>query len=97
MHTKQVSVILSVMRHHCVNTAEQLEVLLVMETVGDSRNIVLDESPDFPHGFDAAFAKLLWHLFFLQHCIVTVCLLHCRKVVGLWNIQCTQYSCWESV
>jgi len=28
----------------------------------EPRNIALDGSPDFPHGFDAAFVKLLWLL-----------------------------------
>jgi len=42
--------------------AIRIEVLLRVETLGDTRNIVLDESPDFPHGFGAAFAKLLCHL-----------------------------------
>jgi len=29
---------------------------------GDPRNIILDGSPDSPHSFDMAFAKLLWPL-----------------------------------
>jgi len=32
----------------CANTAERIEVLLVVETPGDLRNIALDGSPDFP-------------------------------------------------
>jgi len=38
--------------------------------LGDPRNIVLYESPQFYHGFDAAFAKLLWPMLangHLQH------------------------------
>jgi len=38
------------------NTAERIEVLLGVET------IALDVSPNFPHGFDAIFAKLLFPL-----------------------------------
>jgi len=34
-------------------------VLLGLETFRDQRNIVLDESHDFYHGFNAIFAKLL--------------------------------------
>jgi len=30
--------------------------------LGDQRNVVLVGSPNFSHGFDAAFAKLLWQL-----------------------------------
>jgi len=48
----------------CANVAEQIEVLLGVETLDDSRNI----SPYLPNGFDAAFAKLLWSLF----CFVVV-------------------------
>jgi len=44
-----------------------------LETFGDTRNIVLDRNLDFPHGFDAAFTKLLWPLFelvkFLSLCM----------------------------
>jgi len=39
--------------------AEQIEVLLAVETVGNPRNTVLGGSPDLPHGFDAAFTNLL--------------------------------------
>jgi len=46
----------------CANTAERIEVLFGVETLGDPRNIVLDGSPDFYHGFDAAFTKLNWPL-----------------------------------
>jgi len=47
---------------NCANTAERLEVLLGMEPLRDPRNIVLDETPDFHDGLDAAFAELLWLL-----------------------------------
>jgi len=53
----------AVTRLHCANTAEQIEVLLGMETPGDFKNTC----PKFPHGFDVAFAKLLWALV----CILT--------------------------
>jgi len=42
--------------------AEQIEALFKLETLGNPRNIVLDEGPH-PHGtrrFNAAFAKSLW-------------------------------------
>jgi len=42
--------------HHCANTAKRIEI----ETLGDPRNA--RRGPDFPYGFDAAFAKLLWPL-----------------------------------
>jgi len=38
------------------NMAEHIKVLLCVET------LVLDGSPGFTHGFDVAFAKLLWPL-----------------------------------
>jgi len=37
------------------NMAERIEVLRVVGTFGDPRNIVLDANPDLPHGFDANF------------------------------------------
>jgi len=40
------------------NMAERIEVLLVVETLGDLGNIVLDVSPDSTHGLP----KLLWPL-----------------------------------
>jgi len=43
-----------------MKTAERIEILHWVETLGDPRNIVLDGGPDFYRGFDAAFAKLLW-------------------------------------
>jgi len=43
------------------NTAERIEVLLGVET-GNPRNVVLDVSLDFFHGFVSAFTKLLWWL-----------------------------------
>jgi len=56
----------SLSRGFTANTAERIEVLLGVETFGDPRHIVLDGSPDFSHGFDAAFAKLLWPLVSMQ-------------------------------
>jgi len=50
------------MRLRCVNTAKWIEILLGVETLDVRRNTVLDGSRDFPHGFNAAFAKLLWLL-----------------------------------
>jgi len=50
------------MQLRCGNTAERIEVLLRVETLGDLRNILLDGGPDFPHSFDAASIKLLWPL-----------------------------------
>jgi len=35
--------------------AERIEVLLGVETPAEPRNIVIDGSPDFPHGYYAAF------------------------------------------
>jgi len=49
----------------CTNTAERIEVLLGVETLGDPRNFVFDGSPDLPHRFNAAFVKLLWSLVLL--------------------------------
>jgi len=43
----------------CANTTEHIKVLLGVEALGDPRNIVLDDSTDFLHEFNAAFAKLL--------------------------------------
>jgi len=39
------------------NPAKRMDVLLGVETFGDLRNVILDGSPDFRHGFDAAFAR----------------------------------------
>jgi len=50
------------LRHCCANMAEWIEVLLGVKTLVDPRNTVSDASPNFPHGFDAAFTKLLWPL-----------------------------------
>jgi len=47
---------------HCANIAKQIEFLLGLETLGEPRNTVLNGSPDFLQGFNAAFAKLLWPL-----------------------------------
>jgi len=40
--------------------AELIKDLLGVETVGDPRSTVSDESPDYVHGLDRAFTKLLW-------------------------------------
>jgi len=48
-------------RFRCANTAERMEVLFVVETLGNPSNTVLEGSR-FSHGFDTAFAKLLWPL-----------------------------------
>jgi len=50
------------MQLHCANTADGIEVRLGVVTLGKPSNTVLDVSLDFPHGFDAVFAKLLWPL-----------------------------------
>jgi len=50
-----------VKRVDCAKAAERIDVLFVVETHGDPRNIVLDEGPH-PDGFDAAFTKSLWPL-----------------------------------
>jgi len=71
MH-KMLTIATSVPVAWCVNlsvtllrpakTAERIDVLVEVETVGDPRNIVLNGGPDLPtgRGFDAAFAKTLW-------------------------------------
>jgi len=38
----------------CAKTAEGIEVLLAVDTLEDQRNIVVDDSPNFIHRFDAA-------------------------------------------
>jgi len=53
------------MQLHCANMAERIEVLFGVETYGDPKNIRW--GCDFLHGFEAAFAKLLWHLLELVH------------------------------
>jgi len=53
----------SVTRLHRANTAERIEVLFEVETLGaygNLRNIVLDGALYFSHKFDAVFAKLIW-------------------------------------
>jgi len=52
---------------HPAETAERIEVLFGLETLGDERNIVLDMGLDPSRRgegmeFDAALAKLLWPL-----------------------------------
>jgi len=51
------AVCLSVTRLRCANTAERIEVLFGVETLGTQGSW---QGSNFPHGFDAAFAKLLW-------------------------------------
>jgi len=53
---------LTVMRLCCVNSAEWITVQPEVEALVDRRNIVFDRSPNFPHRFNAAFARLLWPL-----------------------------------
>jgi len=48
------------MRLRRAKVAARIKVLFGLVNPGDPRNIVLDGGPNFPHGFDAAFAKLLW-------------------------------------
>jgi len=43
----------------CANTTKEIEVLFRVETLGDPRNMYNTEGRT-PHGFDAAFVKLLW-------------------------------------
>jgi len=51
-----------VRRLRCANVANRIEVLLGVETFEDPRNISLDGGSRFPHGYVAAFGKLLWQL-----------------------------------
>jgi len=46
-------------RLRCADMAVRNKILLGVEILGDLRNIVFGGSSDLPHGFDAAFAKLL--------------------------------------
>jgi len=39
--------------------AKRIKVLLGVKTLGNRKNIVLDGSPNFPHGFDATFTEIL--------------------------------------
>jgi len=57
-----VSVSLSVTCLQPAKVAGQIDVLFGVEIVEDPRNTVLDGGPDFHHGFDAAFARLLCHV-----------------------------------
>jgi len=43
----------------CAEKPERIKVLLKVEPLGDPKHIILDGSPVFLHGFDAAFTKLL--------------------------------------
>jgi len=36
--------------------------MLAVQTLGDTRNLVPDGSPDLSHAFNAAFTKYLWPL-----------------------------------
>jgi len=54
---------------HAASLSERIKVLLQLETLGDPRNIVLDGNPDFSHGYDAAFANLLWPLVYWHVCV----------------------------
>jgi len=60
------SVSLSVRQLHCANTAERIEVLLRVDTLGDPRNIVLDGSPDFPTDSMRPSPNYFGHLFSMQ-------------------------------
>jgi len=53
----------SVMHLRCANTVERIEVLLGVETPGDTRNIVLDGSPDFPKNSMRPVLSYFGHLF----------------------------------
>jgi len=65
----------------CANTAEQIEVLLGVEILEIPSNIVLDGSSDFPHGFDAAFAKLLsYHDMCMMCAVVCVSCVSCLVI-----------------
>jgi len=61
-----LSVSLSVTRVGCAKTAGRIEVLLRIDTPGDSRSIVLDGDRHSPRRegrkFDAAFTRLPWPL-----------------------------------
>jgi len=54
----RMSVSLFVTRLWYANTAEWIQVLLEVETLGEPRNIVLDESPNLPHKLSAVFTKV---------------------------------------
>jgi len=70
-------------RLRCVNMAERIEVLLGVETIGDLRNTVLNGSPNFSHGFDAAFAQLLWPLVTTDVSVLES-VSHCWKKCFCW-------------
>jgi len=58
-------------RLHCAITAEQIEILFGVNTLGVPRNIVLDGGPDPSpttrgREFDAAFVKFIWLLVVIQ-------------------------------
>jgi len=66
------SVCQTVTRPERANLARRSEVLLGVQTLGDTRNIVSHACSHFCHGFDAAFAKLLWPNCFLSFGAVLV-------------------------
>jgi len=49
-------------RLRCANTAKQIQALLGIENLKNTRNIVFDGSLEIPYAFGASFAKLLWPL-----------------------------------
>jgi len=59
---------LSATRLRCANTAERIEVLFGVKTLGGPRNVVLDGGSRYPatrgkgSSFQTAFVKLLWPL-----------------------------------
>jgi len=67
----------------CANMAKQINILFRVETPGDSRNIVIYWSPDFPHGFYAAFAKLLWPLVYIVKCQKQTRFIQCSSADSL--------------
>jgi len=57
-------------RLRCAKTTERIEVLFGMKTLECPGNIVLDGEPQFPHRYDAAFAKALRLLVLLHASII---------------------------
>jgi len=61
-HILRQSYRLSVTQLHAASlckTAELIELLFVVETLGDLTNIIVDGSSDFHYEFDAAISRLL--------------------------------------
>jgi len=54
-------------RLRCANTAEQIEVLLRSDNLGDPRNIVLDDSLDFPTDSLKSLPNYFFNLFVLTN------------------------------